>query len=58
MEVTVPCELEGEILDVPEGFVPIIENGLKFIKRLGQNRNRGLGRCKIEVPPIEKGGKQ
>jgi CRISPR/Cas system CSM-associated protein Csm3 (group 7 of RAMP superfamily) len=55
MEVTVPCELEGEILDVPEEFVSIIENGLKFIKRLGQNRNRGLGRCTIT---IEKGGKQ
>jgi CRISPR/Cas system CSM-associated protein Csm3 (group 7 of RAMP superfamily) len=49
MEVTVPCTLEGEILEVPDDFVDDLEKGLKFIKRLGQNRNRGLGRCKIEV---------
>jgi hypothetical protein len=58
MEVCVPCELEGEILDVPDGFQEIMEKGLKFIKRLGQNRNRGLGRCSIEVIYDEKGGNQ
>jgi CRISPR/Cas system CSM-associated protein Csm3 (group 7 of RAMP superfamily) len=49
MQVTVPCTLVGEILDVPEDFVASIENGLKFIKRLGQNRNRGLGRCSFQL---------
>jgi CRISPR/Cas system CSM-associated protein Csm3 (group 7 of RAMP superfamily) len=49
MEVVVPCELEGEILDLPKEIVPQIEKALKYIKRLGQNRNRGLGRCTITV---------
>jgi CRISPR/Cas system CSM-associated protein Csm3 (group 7 of RAMP superfamily) len=49
MEVTVPCELKGEILDVPDNFADLMEKGLKFIKRLGQNRNRGLGRCQITI---------
>lgn len=49
MEVVVPCELEGEILDVPEEIAGQIENALKYIKRMGQNRNRGLGRCTITV---------
>ena len=44
-----PCELEGEILNLPEEIVPQIEKALKYIKRLGQNRNRGLGRCTITV---------
>ena len=49
METTVPCELEGEILEVPDDFDQVVEKGLKFVKRLGQNRNRGLGRCIITV---------
>jgi CRISPR/Cas system CSM-associated protein Csm3 (group 7 of RAMP superfamily) len=58
IEVCVPCELEGEILNVPEYFQEIMEKGLKFIKRIGQNRNRGLGRCSIEVIRDGKGGNQ
>jgi len=49
MEVTVPCELEGCIYDVPESSKKDIEDALKYIKRLGQNRNRGLGRCDITL---------
>lgn len=49
MQTTVPCRLEGEILEVPEAFSEQLINGLKFIKRLGVNRNRGLGRCKITL---------
>lgn len=49
MEVTVPCELEGCIYDVPESSKKDIEDALKYIKRLGQNRNRGLGRCDISI---------
>lgn len=45
IEVVVPCTLEGEIINIPDAFVPYIEIGLKLIKRLGENRNRGLGRC-------------
>jgi CRISPR/Cas system CSM-associated protein Csm3 (group 7 of RAMP superfamily) len=58
MQVTIPCELEGKILDVPDedsdgnpdgSYSKILEKGLKLIKRLGQNRNRGLGRCIIQI---------
>ena len=55
MEVVVPCTLLGEIMDVPDEIEPLIIDGLRFIKRLGQNRNRGLGRCQIT---IKKGGVQ
>lgn len=59
MEVTVPCTLEGEILDIPtQEDVEAIWKALKYIKRLGQNRNRGLGRCSIHLPEKEEGGNQ
>ena len=54
MEVVVPCTLQGEILNVPEGMADEIIQSFGFIKRMGQNRNRGLGRCTITVE--EKGG--
>ncbi len=57
-EVTVPCTLEGEILDLPEDkdFQGIITDALSYVKRLGQNRNRGLGRCafSVEINPTKK----
>ncbi len=56
IEVTVPCELYGEILDVPEAHKEDIECALNYIKRLGQNRNRGLGRCDISIVETKKGG--
>ncbi len=56
MQVCVPCKLEGQILDVPGDCQLLLENGLKYIKRLGQNRNRGLGRCTFSIIENEKGG--
>lgn len=47
MEVAIPCTLNGKILDVPDEMTEIIKESAGFIKRLGQHRNRGLGRCKI-----------
>lgn len=50
IEVVVPIELEGEILDIEsEDDFRKVSNSLKMVKRMGLNRNRGLGRCKIEV---------
>ena len=49
MEVVVPCALEGQIINVPNDTKQEITDALRYIKRLGQNRNRGLGRCSIEV---------
>lgn len=53
MQVVVPCKLEGKIKDVPSDMVDDIIDGLKFIKRIGVNRNRGLGRCKITVKEVK-----
>ena len=56
MQVTIPCCLEGKIINIPDkSMAEILKNGLRFIKRLGQNRNRGLGRCVITVIEKEDG---
>ena len=47
MQVVVPCTLYGEILNVPDDMVDEIIQSFGFIKRMGQNRTRGLGRCTI-----------
>lgn len=54
IQVCIPCELESEILNVPEQFTDVIINGLKYIKRLGAWRNKGLGRCSFEIEVIIK----
>ncbi|MBQ0164826.1 MAG: CRISPR-associated protein [Bacteroidales bacterium] len=46
-QVVVPCYLEGYIKNVPEEMGQTVLNALKYIKRLGVGRNRGLGRCTI-----------
>jgi len=50
IEVVIPLTLSGEILDIEskEDFEKL-EKSLKMIKRMGLNRNHGLGRCKFEV---------
>nr|WP_320059540.1 RAMP superfamily CRISPR-associated protein [uncultured Bacteroides sp.] len=55
MEVVVPCVMLGSILNVPDEFASELQDSLKLIKRLGQSRNRGLGRCQIT---IAKGGNE
>ena len=49
MQVVVPCKLSGEIINVPDGMVSLLSDAAKFIKNMGVNRNRGLGRCTINV---------
>lgn len=49
VEVVIPVTLLGEIADVPDDYVEQMHKTLKMIKRMGLNRNRGLGRCKITV---------
>ena len=45
-----PLTLEGCIEDIPnEAYKNQLIEALKMIKRMGLNRNRGLGRCKWEV---------
>ncbi len=45
IETTIPLSLEGQIRDVASDDVASITIALAMIKRLGQSRNRGLGRC-------------
>ena len=46
-EVVVPCTLYASIRFVDEEFAQILSLALGLVKRLGVNRNRGLGRCTI-----------
>lgn len=49
IETVVPCDMFGEITDIPDDIVEEFKESLQLIKRLGVNRNRGLGRCKFTV---------
>ena len=46
----IPISLKGEILDIPtQDNYDKLSNALKMIKRMGLNRNRGLGRCEFII---------
>jgi len=49
IEVVIPISLYGEIRDIPDEFEENIRKALRLIKRMGLNRNRGLGRCEFIV---------
>lgn len=49
IEVVIPVTLEGVIDDVPSEYKAEMIKSLKMIKRMGLNRNRGLGRCEISI---------
>lgn len=49
MEVTIPLTLYGRIENFPEGEEKKLETCFNWVKRLGQNRNRGLGRCQFSI---------
>jgi CRISPR/Cas system CSM-associated protein Csm3 (group 7 of RAMP superfamily) len=49
MEVCVPLTLEAEIEGVEKEDVAIFETAFKYLRHLGVNRNRGLGRCKFKL---------
>jgi CRISPR/Cas system CSM-associated protein Csm3 (group 7 of RAMP superfamily) len=49
MQTTIPCVLKAEIMNIDDKYKDQIEACFKWIKRLGQNRNRGLGRCRFEI---------
>lgn len=49
IEVVVPCALYGEIDDVPDSIAKELTRAMGFIKTMGTNRNRGLGRCTISI---------
>ena len=49
IEVTIPLTLEAEILNIPDELKDLLIEALSMVKRLGVNRNRGLGRCSLTV---------
>lgn len=49
IEVVVPLTLCGEIRDVPDERAEKMTKSIKMIKRMGLNRNRGLGRCEFSM---------
>lgn len=49
IEVVIPITLYGEINDVPLKYVEKMKQSMKMVKRMGLNRNRGLGRCEISI---------
>jgi CRISPR/Cas system CSM-associated protein Csm3 (group 7 of RAMP superfamily) len=53
IEVTVPLSLYGEIEILEEVDLDKIFQALKMVKRMGLNRNRGLGRCHIEIKDVK-----
>ena len=56
IETVVPCTLKATIMNVPETAFDTLVKSLGMIKRMGVNRNRGLGRCLFSI--IKKGGSQ
>lgn len=53
MEVALPCILTGEILNFPDDCKKLMVDSMAFVKRLGANRNRGLGRCRFTITGTE-----
>ena len=49
IEVAVPLTLFAEISDLDENYEDKMVKCLKYVKKLGSNRNRGLGRCNISA---------
>ena len=49
LQVTIPLELYAEIIDFPEEYKVELENCFAWVKKMGLNRSRGLGRCKLET---------
>ena len=59
IEVTIPITIVGKIsnnLSEDHKYNKKIKDCLRMIKRLGVNRNRGLGRCQFNIIEPEKGG--
>jgi CRISPR/Cas system CSM-associated protein Csm3 (group 7 of RAMP superfamily) len=52
MEVCIPITLEGKITEIAsQEQIDLLTKALKWVRHLGVNRNRGLGRCKFEITP-------
>jgi len=52
IEVVIPITLYGEIRDIPLEYIEQMKQSTKMVKRMGLNRNRGLGRCEISIREV------
>ena len=52
MEVTIPLELYAEVVDLPQEFQQQLEYCFSWVKKMGLNRSRGLGRCVLQTMKI------
>lgn len=57
MQVTIPLTLYGKIINLPDEHLLKIKECMKMIKRLGNKRNRGFGRCRFVVEENKEGGR-
>ena len=58
IQTVVPCTLYASVMNVPNDLCDTLAKSLGMVKRMGVNRNRGLGRCQLSVVNIKKGGDQ
>ncbi|MBQ9822002.1 MAG: CRISPR-associated protein [Muribaculaceae bacterium] len=58
IQTVVPCTLFASILNVPDELCDILTKSLGLVKRMGVNRNRGLGRCNLSIVNMKKGDEQ
>lgn len=49
IEVTIPVSLYATIEDFPKEYLEEMKQTMQWIKRMGHQRNRGLGRCQFSI---------
>ncbi len=52
MEVTIPLTLNGFVSSekaLSENQIELLDKAMKWTRSIGSNRNRGLGRCQIQI---------
>lgn len=49
LEVTIPLTIYAKSEHFPEGLEDQLTHCFNWIKQIGQNRNRGLGKCKFSI---------
>jgi CRISPR/Cas system CSM-associated protein Csm3 (group 7 of RAMP superfamily) len=54
MQVSIPLELYAEVIDLPVEYQKQMEYCFSWVKKMGLNRSRGLGRCVLSTINIEK----
>jgi len=52
MEVTIPLELYAEVINLPEEYREQLEKCFAWVKKIGLNRTRGMGRCELQTIKI------